>query len=446
MESIREFTLPQSLLLGSATAATQIEGGDYNCNWYTWSLAGKVGKPGKNESSITGADHWNRWKEDVELLSALGHECYRMGIEWSRIEPREGEWSTEAIAHYREEIGLLREKGIVPLVTLHHFSCPEWFQKKDGWLSPDAVDCFMRFVEYAVRELGDLVGEWCTINEPNVFANDTYVDAHYPGARNGDIGAYFRASRALIVAHLRTYKAIHRIRKERNFSGETKVGFAHHLAIFEPCDGHPLARFGCALQDYLFHEIYFRGFVEGRLVFPLGHGHPEGKSDAPHGRFCDYIGINYYSRHLFRKSWKAAPLFAVPIVDPSVPPDRLNDLGWEIYPEGLYGMTKKTWERYRIPIMITENGICDASDDKRGKFIVDHLAQLARAIDEGAKVTRYFHWSFLDNLEWNEGYGPRFGLVEIDYTTMERKPRKSALAYAEICRTHRAAAGEGGTR
>lgn len=441
MDTVREFSLPETLLLGSATAATQIDGGDRECNWYAWSLAGKVGKPGSGETSLTGADHWNRWREDVELLASLGHKCYRMGVEWSRLEPREGEWSEEALSHYRSELGLLREKGIVPLVTLHHFSCPEWFQKKGGWLAPDAVDAFMRFVERAVEGLGDLVSEWCTINEPNVFANDTYMDGNYPPGHKDDIGSYFRASRALVIAHLRSYKAIHRIRKERGFDGKTMVGFAHHLAVFEPEGRHPLARFGCSLQDYLFHEIYFRGFVEGKLAFPLGSGRPEGRSPAEHGLFCDYIGINYYSRHLFRPSWKAAPFFAHPVVDPSVPAERLNDLGWEIYPEGLYRVSKKAWGRYRLPVMITENGICDAADAKRASFIVDHLAEVKRLLDDGVNLTRYFHWSFLDNLEWQDGYGPRFGLVEVDYGTMKRTVRPSARMYAEICRSHTVRSG-----
>lgn len=441
MTNVSEFKLPENLLLGSATAATQIEGGDKECNWYAWSLAGKVGKTGKGESSITGADHWNKWREDIELLATLGHETYRMGIEWSRIEPREGVWSEDGLAHYRAEISLLREKGIEPLITLHHFSCPEWFQKKGAWLSDEAVDYFMRFVEYVAHGLGDLVSDWCTINEPNVFANDSYVDGNYPPGKKGDIASYFKASRALVIAHLKTYRALHKIRKERGFQGKTMVGFAHHLAIFEPENANPLAHFGCALQDYLFHEIYFKGFVEGKLALPLlgslfSKKEPEGKSPSEHGLFCDYIGINYYSRHLFKGSWKAAPLFAYPIVDPSVPSERKNDLGWEIYPEGIFTVTKKAWEKYRLPIMITENGICDESDSRREKFILDHLAQIKKLTDQGVNITRYFHWSFLDNLEWQEGYGPRFGLVEIDYTTFERKPRPSAFKYAEICKSH----------
>lgn len=429
MDCTNEFTLPKELLLGSATAPTQIEGGDPNCNWHAWSLAGKVGK---GESSLTGADHWNRWQEDVKILTSLNQECYRMGIEWSRLEPQEGHWSADGLEHYRQEISLLRQKGIAVLITLHHFSCPQWFQDRGAWISEDAVPTFLRFVEHAVTNLGDLVGDWCTINEPNVFANDTYMDGKYPPGDQGQIGKYFQAARNLILAHLDSYVLIHRIRRERNFPAPTRVGFAHHVAVFEAMPGHPLAGLGRNLQDRLFHELFWQGFVEGKLAFPLGKGYPRGK-----GPFCDWIGVNYYSRHLFQGSWNPARLFAIPITDPSVSQDRLNDLGWEIYPEGLFQVVKPAWERWKLPIWITENGVPDSADTKRQNFLAAHLWQLKRLIDAGVRVERYFHWSFLDNLEWNDGYGPRFGLVEVNYATMERSPRQSALAYAEWCKTHR---------
>lgn len=418
------FDLPPGLLLGCATAATQIEGGDPNVNWYAWSLAGRVGR---GESSLTGADHWNRMEDDVALLGELHQQCYRFSLEWSRLEPREGQWSAEGLAHYRRELTLLADRGIVPLVTLHHFSCPQWFQDRGAWLAPDAVETFSRFVEYAVAHLGDLAAEWCTINEPNVFANDSYMDGKYPPGTTGDIAAYLRVSRRLIVAHLRAYRTIHRLRTARGWTG-TRVGFAHHLAVFEPAD--LWARPGTRLSHWLFHEIFLAGFVEGRLSPVLGGGYPEGR-----GRFCDFLGINYYSRHLFRPTWNPGQLFAVPGVDPEA--RDLNDLGWEIFPEGLTRWGRELWRRYRLPLWITENGIADAADRNRAAFLRSHLAQLRRLTDEGVEVERYYHWSFLDNLEWNDGYGPRFGLVEVDYRTMERKVRPSGRVYREICRTHR---------
>lgn len=425
------FYLPKDLLLGAATAATQIEGGDLNCNWYEWSLQGMVGN---GESSLSGADHYTRYREDIELMSSLGHECYRMSIEWSRIEPRKGEWSAEGIAHYRDEIGLILEKGIRPLVTLHHFSCPQWFQDEGGWIGPRAVMFYIRFCRKAVEELGDLVSEWCTINEPNVFAHDSYMDGKYPPGHTGDMRSYFKTGRNMVLAHQRAYRLIHSIRREKGFSGETMVGFAHHLACFEAGGrglSHLVARLGTRLQNYLFHTIFSRGMIEGRLVFPLGRTRAKGKR-----RFCDFIGINYYSRHIIFPSFNPLKLFGTPGFDPQLAPEQKNDLGWEIYPEGLYTVCKECWDRYRLPIYITENGIPDAADKKRTVFLREHLRQVRRLLDAGVNVQRYYYWSLLDNLEWNDGYGPRFGLIEVDYAhRMERRVRESARFYETICRT-----------
>lgn len=181
-------------------------------------------------------------------------------------------------------------------------------------------------------------------------------------------------------------------------------------------------------MDYSFHSLFLRGMVEGRLSFPVGSGHPRGK-----GLFCDFIGINYYSRHLIHSSLNPATLFGEVRVEENLPDDRLNDLGWEIYPEGLYRTVGKTFEKYGLPVYITENGIPDARDAKRARFIYDHMAQIRKLLDEGVDVRRYYHWSLLDNLEWNDGYGPRFGLIEVDYETQERRIRKSGRFYGELC-------------
>jgi len=419
--------IPATLLLGAATAATQIEGGDVNCNWYAWSLQGRVGN---NESSLLGADHYRRYKEDIDIMADLGLQCYRMSLEWSRLEPECGVWSEEGFRHYRDELEYLQSKNIRVLVTLHHFSCPQWFQDLGGWLAKDAVKLFVRYCKKAVESYGDLVSEWCTINEPNVFANDTYMDGKYPPGHNGDMASYFKVSKTMALAHLELYPLIHRLRKEKGFPGETRVGFAHHLAHFVSGGRGLFARLGMFFIPRFFHEIYFKAYVEGRLIWPLGFRRPKGK-----GVFCDFIGINYYSRHVIQPSPKVTDLFGKIIFDPSLKEEQKNDLGWEIYPEGLYEVVKKTWQRYGLPIHITENGIPDARDEKRAGFIKQHLEQVLRLLEEGVDIPRYYYWSLLDNLEWNDGYGPRFGLVEVDYETMARKIRPSAEYYGQLCKT-----------
>lgn len=422
---MKEIKLPKEFLIGSATAATQIEGGDKNSNWYYWSLKGKIAN---NESSIITADHYNRVEQDIALMKEMNHEIYRMSIEWSRIEPEEGQWSEEGINHYRKEIESLIEAGIKPLITLHHFSHPQWFEEVGQWTNANSVEYFLRFTKKIVSDLGHLVNEYCTINEPNVFVMDTFMDGKYPPGKKDDIKSYFRASKNLIMAHLRAYEAIHQIRKHMGYE-DTLVGIAMHLAYFEVFKPKLLTNISKRLMDYSFHKIFLTGMVEGRLTFPIGIGNPLGK-----GVFCDFLGVNYYSRHLIHSSNNPAMLFGEVKVEEGLADEKINDLGWEIYPEGLYKVTKKTYDKYKLPIYITENGIPDQEDNKRAKFIYDHMVQIVNLIEDGVDVRRYYHWSLLDNLEWNEGYLPRFGLIAVDYNTQERTIRNSGYFYSELCR------------
>lgn len=422
---MKEIQLPKEFLLGSATAATQIEGGDKNSNWYYWSLQGKIAN---NESSIIAADHYKRVEEDINLMKEMNHEIYRMSIEWSRIEPEEGKWSQEGIKHYQEEIRSLLEAGIKPLITLHHFSHPQWFEEIGQWTNKDSVKYFLRFTKKIVSFIGHDVNEYCTINEPNVFVMDTFMDGKYPPGKKDDIVSYFKASKNLIIAHLKAYEAIHAIRKDMGYN-DTLVGIAMHLAYFEVNGDKILTKLSKNLMDYSFHKLFLNGMIDGHLTFPIGFGHPQGK-----GVYCDFLGVNYYSRHLIFSSNNPAMLFGQVKVEENLPDEKVNDLGWEIYPEGLYKVVKKVYEMYNLPIYITENGIPDANDNKRAKFIYDHIVEIKRLLDEGVDVRRYYHWSLLDNLEWNDGYFPRFGLIQVDYLNQNRTIRNSGYFYGELCK------------
>lgn len=421
---MKELKLPKKILFGSATAATQIEGGDKNSNWYHWSLKGKIAN---NESSIVATDHYNRYEEDIALMKEMNHEIYRMSIEWSRLEPEEGVWSEEGIKHYQDEIKALLGAGIQPLVTLHHFSHPQWFEEKGAWRNRENVGCFKRFAKKVIETIGHEVNEYCTINEPNVFVMDTYMDGKYPPGHKNDLISYFKAAKNLILAHLQTYKMIHSMREAMGYK-DTMVGIAHHLAYFEVKEQKSLTRLSKRLMDYSFHKLFLKGMVDGHLTFPVGMGYPEGK-----GTYCDFIGVNYYSRHLIHSSNNPAMLFGEVKVEENLPDYKVNDLGWEIYPEGLYKVIKSLNDTYKLPIYITENGIPDETDSKRAKFIYDHMIQINRLITDGVDVRRYYYWSLLDNLEWNDGYGPRFGLIEVNYDTLERRIRDSGRFYGEIC-------------
>jgi beta-glucosidase len=418
-----QFQLPKGFLMGSATSAMQIEGGDKNNSWYRWCLSPGHIHDGTN--CIRAVDHWNRYAEDIKLMKELHHDIYRMGLEWSRIEPEQGKFNETAIRHYRDEIALLLQSGIKPLVTINHFSNPLWFEDMGGWENPGSAALFIAFTSYVVNELGDLVSEWITINEPNVFLINGYARGIWPPGKN-NIAAMFKAMRHIVTAHIQSYREIHRIRAERKFAGETMVGVAHHLRVFDPEDNKFKNKIPAKLIQYVSQDLFLASMAYGKFIFPLGlGGYPFGR-----GKFCDFLGINYYSRDMIRLAFDPANMFGKLMVKENTP---TNDLGWEIYPEGLYRLCRKYYTRYQVPIYITENGICDAQDAQRAQFIYDHLQQIARLHKEGIPVERYYHWSLIDNFELAEGESGRFGLIANDFETQKRTIRKSGRFYGEIC-------------
>ena len=421
---MEEWKLPPDFLLGAAASALQIEGGDRNNNWYRWCQRNKI-KDGS--SSLAANDHWNRYLSDIGLMKELHCNTYRMGLEWSRIEPEPGKFNADALAHYRDEITELVNHGIEPLVTLHHFSHPLWFEDKGGWENPLAVEHFICYTRQVVESLGDLVDSWVTINEPNVFTFYGYLKGTWPPGKQA-IGAVFRVLKNMIRAHIASYQLIHRIRAAKGFPGVTRVGVAHHLRVFEPVEDNLPNRFSAALARYFFQDMIMEAMTTGRFNFPLGlGGYPCGK-----GKFSDFLGINYYTRDMVRFRWNPGMMFGELTVNPGTP---VNDLGWEIYPAGLYRLCKMVYQKYQRPIFITENGICDQNDTWRIQFIADHLREVVRLIQEGIPVLRYYYWSFIDNFEWLEGESARFGLVANDYRTQIRTVRPSGYFYAKLCQT-----------
>lgn len=422
MSSPRDF--PPEFLFGTATAAAQIEGGQVPSSWDRWSTT-----PGKIKDGTTsrrGCDHWNRVDQDIALQKELGCTTYRLGLEWARIEPRECEWDYTALDHYREEIQKLLSVGIRPLVTLHHFSNPLWLEDREGWMNPQAPVWFVRYVDLAVRYLGDLVTDWVTINEPNIYLVKGWQFGEWPPGLTGRSDLVIKGARHFLEAHAQAYITIHRVRKEKNWPGKTLVGAAHHLRVFQP-EGGPVAAFSAGLQERIFQGMFLEGMTKGRLVLPLGRGYPWGREPV-----SDFVGINYYSRDIIKGRLRSVPTFGEIQVHPTNP---RNDLGWEIYPEGLALLCRQVWERYRLPIFITENGTADARDSFRSKFLVDHLSALAQVRKEGVDVQRYYHWTLTDNFEWAEGESARFGLVETEFETQKRTIRPSGRLFAQIART-----------
>jgi beta-glucosidase len=397
-------TFPAAFLFGTATSATQIEGGCENIDWLRF--ARQPGRVRGNDTPLVACDSWNRWRDDVRLQQELGLNAYRLSLEWGRIEPRPDEFDREVLSRYREQLAALREANIEPMVTLHHFSLPLWLSDDGGVLARAFPERFERFAVQATQALSELCTLWITFNEPSVLVAQGYLLGAWPPGENHPLHALL-AHQRLLEAHNRAYRAIHDV------TNKVQVGLAHHLRVIEA--ERPEKR-----RDQLAARL-----LRGVFNDPFA-------DSVCRARTQDFFGINYYSRDLVRLSPRHPKDFFVP--RSTAKGAELSDLGWEIYPEGLGRVLDQWAPRCNVPIYITENGIADRADTKRPRFLVRHLTEVSRAIARGVDVRGYFHWSLLDNFEWAEGYEPRFGLVEVDYKTQARKPRPSAQLYSRIAR------------
>ncbi len=416
-------TFPESFLWGSATAAHQVEGGNHANDWWAWEqIPGRI-KHG--DRSDPGCDHYRRYESDFDLLKSLHQNAHRFSLEWSRIEPAPGEFSGPAIQHYRDVLQALSDRGIEPMVTLHHFTNPTWIAQAGGWESPETAERFARYAERVVTELGSLARYWVTINEPTVIAYQGYVKGEWPPGKRYGIDGVSRVLVTLIRGHWLAYERI----KSRH--PELQLGLAHHLRVFDPArPWMPLDRVVAAAFERVFNGTIRKTLRRGQLVFPLTRAD---RASGPRPS-QDFIGVNYYTRERvkFNRDYRAE-LFGERVLRADAP---RSDLNWELYPDGLYRLLRSL-QRERLPIIVTENGIADAADAMRPDFLLSHVAAMLRAIQTGVPVRGYFHWTCFDNFEWVEGYSAKFGLIACDPATQERRLRYSARVYAEICRTNR---------
>ncbi len=406
-----DFKIPGNMLMGVSTAATQVEGGNVDSNWNDWYERGFI----KDDTDpSTGNDHWIKWKEDTELLSEMGMQIYRFGIEWARIMPEEGKIDEEAILRYREELSLLREKGIKPLLTIHHFTNPMWFERKGAFEKRENLHYYLELVELAAKRFGDLCSDFITINEPNVYATNSYFFGIWPPAEKS-FGKTLAVMENLAYCHIKAYGMIHKIREEMGFS-DTMVGCANHLRVFVPKnEKNPWHKTAAKLTSFLFQDALTDAMTLGKFAFPI-----KNFGKLPKGEYTDFIGLNYYTRST-----------VAGIGDGVRENSPRNDLDWEIYPDGIVECAQKLYEVLPRPIWVTENGTCDNSDSFRCRYLFEHLEKISCS---KLPFERYYHWCFCDNLEWIEGNSAKFGLVSIEPETMERRIKKSGEFYSEIIR------------
>lgn len=426
-----ERRFPPGFLFGTATSATQVEGGCTSSDWYRFST--EPGRVAHGDTPLTACEHWERWRDDVELQAELGLSAHRLSLEWARIEPEEGRFDHAALDRYREELAALRERGITPMVTLHHFTFPCWLADKGGVLCPELPRLMERYAERVADALSDLCSLWITVNEPKVLVVAGYLFGIWPPARVGRLDEAILGVMRLLEAHTRCYRALHRVAAKRGH--EAQVGVAHHLRVVQPRDpAKRRDRLAALTMDRFFNETFTRTLLDGVAFGPLDRALEKATGFSPREAkgTQDFFGLNYYSRDIVH----FAPAHVREAgVRREVPAGcEQTMLGWEVYPQGLTELLVHWHERAHLPFFITENGIATEDDAQRCRFLLRHLAALLDARDKGVQVRGYFHWSLLDNFEWHEGYAPRFGLVEVDYHTQRRRPRESARLYAEIVR------------
>ena len=402
---------PKGFLWGAATSAHQVEGNNHN-QWTEWELKNSKiksqnaklkkwpdfileGYPNplqeKNYISGRACGHYNRYEEDFDIAKSLGHNAHRFSIEWSRIEPEEGKFNEKEIEHYRDVIRALRARNLEPFVTIWHWTMPVWFARKGGFEKNGNIKYFVRFCEYATKEFKDDVTFWITLNEPEIYTTSSYLKGVWPPQKKNLI-SYLLVIKNLIKVHRESYRIIKKIEPS------AQIGIAKNNIYFE------------AYQNKINNWI-LKKFIDWWWNFYF----------LNRIKNCqDFIGLNHYFHNRI-KNLKFG----------QNENKKVSDMGWELHPEAIYYVLKDL-KKYNKPVYITENGLADTKDENREWFIKESLKNIHKSISEGVDVRGYFYWSLLDNFEWDKGFWPRFGLVEIDYKTLKRKPRPSSKIYGEI--------------
>jgi beta-glucosidase len=399
-------TFPEQFLFGAAVGAHQVEGGNTNCDWWWWEHL--EGSPCV-EPSGDACDFYHRFRDDIAMLAGFGLNAFRFGIEWARIEPAQGEFSTAQLDHYRRMLDACHEHGVVPILTFHHFTLPMWVHELGGFTSDRFPRLFERYCERAARALGDRIGYACTINEPQGLGWSGYVLGINPPGVKGDERAARRAADNLLEAHRLASPAIR---------AHTKAPVGVTLAIPDlqyedgAAPGHTGLEVESAINDQFFELA----------------------------RDDDFIGVQTYTRVRFGPEGPRSPGSEGSAVSRELAEtDEVTQMGYEYYPRALGGAIRRAWKSTggRIPILVTENGIATLRDERRIAFMGDALDEVVKSLADGIDVRGYIHWSLLDNFEWAFGYRPRFGLVAVDRETSARAPKPSARWLGDVARTRR---------
>jgi beta-glucosidase len=407
-----EITFPSSFLWGTATAAHQVEGGNvYNDNWL---LEHTPGGP-YVESSGDACDHYHRYREDIALLAELGFTLYRFSLEWSRIEPEEGEFSLAQLEHYRRMLATCHDYGLMPIVTFHHFTSPRWLAANGGWEAQDTPEKFARFCERAMSHLGDLLPLACTLNEVNI--GPLIAAMGVEGIRSARNEAWFKAAAASVGSTPERFTPFLYANPER---GRATILAAHRRAVeaIKSGPGNCAAGLTLAMQDI---QAGPRG---EELAARMRHELLDVYFEGPRGD--DFIGVQTYSRQRFGPQGPLGPEEGI----------ETTQMRYEFWPEALEATIRYASAKTGLPVIVTENGLATQDDTRRIAYIERALRGVAACLRDGIDVRGYTYWSALDNFEWSLGFRPTFGLIAVDRRTQQRTIKPSARWLGTVARAH----------
>lgn len=410
---------PDGFRWGTATSAYQVEGYNTSSDWWLWEQ--QPGRIANGDRSGAACDWWRSAERDFDLMAGLHQNAARISIEWARLEPAEGRWDEAAVARYLEMLRGLRERGLEPLVTLNHFTLPQWVAVRGGWLWDGIAEAFGAYAGRIARSAAPLADFWLTVNEPIGHLISAYLLGRFPPGMTRP-PALIHAVVNSIRAHAEAYHAVH------GAQPSARVSVAAYLRPVDPVNPKSRAnRWLAGLMDHMVNWMYLEALTTGRLEGPWGLSFEVPRAAGT----MDFIGVNYYTRSRVAFDLRLPKQLFVR----DRPPDGavLSDGGYsEFYPDGLLRVLREV-RRFNLPVYVTENGLPDADDDLRPRFIIEHLQRVAQSIGEGCPIRGYYHWSIVDNFEWADGWNLRFGLYALDPATQVRTPRPSAALYREIC-------------
>jgi len=423
--STDNISFSSSFIWGTATAAHQVEGNCTN-NWSEFEKGSKAdGQPNVRHSQQSGiaCDHWNRYPEDIKLIKKLGVSHYRFSIEWSKIQPTQDIFDKDVLNHYSKMIDMLLKNDISPIITLHHFTHPIWFDQLGAFEKEENISIFVSYCKRVFKEYAGKVDYWCTINEPAVVAAQGYFNGMFPpGKKDSQLSA--EVLKNLLEAHVQVY---HTLKKLDN-GPRVKIGLVKNINQFDPFRRwHLLDWMICNFANHFYNDSTIDFLHTGvyKIRIPgmawIYHENPQAVSAT------DYFGLNYYSHNHLQMQFSLQEPFTMKYRDEDI----LTDMPYTIYGEGLYRAIQSV-SILNVPILITENGVADEKDNYRELYIKRYLYAVSKAIEDGFNIIGYFYWSFMDNFEWAFGYDMKFGLFAVDYNTQERSLRKGATAFIDI--------------